>query len=92
MYFLNLGDNEVMKVRNLTLVKDPTYSSASYFITNYTANQDTLRIDEGALLHGTTAQRPAAPGIRIAQFYDTTLGKPIWWNGSTWKDATGATV
>lgn len=91
-YFLNLGDNEVVKVRNLTLVKDPTYSSASYFITNYTANQDTLRIDEGALLHGTTAQRPAAPGIRIAQFYDTTLGKPIWWNGSAWKDATGAAV
>lgn len=23
---------------------------------------------------------------------DTTLGKPIWWDGSSWKDATGTTV
>lgn len=40
---------------------------------------------------GTTAQRPSAvsPG---AQFYDTTLGKPIWYSGSAWKDAAGTTV
>lgn len=25
-------------------------------------------------------------------YYDTTLGKPIWWNGDGWVDATGATV
>jgi hypothetical protein len=25
-------------------------------------------------------------------YYDVTLGKPIWWNGSAWIDATGATV
>ena len=24
--------------------------------------------------------------------YDTTLGKPIWWNGTKWIDATGADV
>jgi hypothetical protein len=43
---------------------------------------------------GTTAQRPAglpADG-RSFQFYDTTLGKPVWFNGTVWKDATGATV
>ena len=26
---------------------------------------------------------------RTLPFYDTTIGKPIWWNGSTWIDATG---
>ena len=26
------------------------------------------------------------------QYFDTTLNKPIWWNGSAWVDATGATV
>lgn len=26
------------------------------------------------------------------QYYDTTLNKPIWWNGTNWVDATGATV
>lgn len=25
-------------------------------------------------------------------FYDTTLNKPKWWNGTNWVDATGATV
>lgn len=25
-------------------------------------------------------------------FFDTTLSKPCWWNGTGWKDATGATV
>lgn len=26
------------------------------------------------------------------QYFDTTLGKPIWWNNGKWVDATGATV
>ena len=25
-------------------------------------------------------------------FFDTTLGKPIWWDGSAWRDATGTSV
>lgn len=25
-------------------------------------------------------------------FFNETLGKPVWWNGSDWVDATGATV
>ena len=41
---------------------------------------------------GTTAQRPTV-GLYVGfQFFDTTLKKPIWWNGSAWVDATGATV
>lgn len=39
----------------------------------------------------TTAGRPSAP-TGGQMFFDSTLGKPIWWNGSNWKDATGATV
>lgn len=27
-----------------------------------------------------------------AMFFDSTLGKPIWWTGTAWVDATGATV
>jgi hypothetical protein len=26
------------------------------------------------------------------KYYDTTLGKPIWWNGTKWVDATGTDV
>lgn len=39
----------------------------------------------------TTAGRPSSP-TGGQMFFDSTLGKPIWWNGSNWKDATGATV
>jgi parallel beta-helix repeat protein len=41
---------------------------------------------------GTTAQRPTAGLLAGQQYWDTTLGKPIWWNGSVWKDAAGTTV
>lgn len=44
---------------------------------------------------GTTAQRPTAP-VLYQQYFDTTLGLPIWCDqvtpSVTWVDATGATV
>lgn len=47
----------------------------------------------------TTALRPSGVsvdyplGINVGHMvFDTTLGIPIWWTGSTWVDATGATV
>lgn len=42
-------------------------------------------------LAGNTASRPAAP-VMAEQYFDTTLGHPIWWNGTAWVDATGTTV
>lgn len=40
---------------------------------------------------GSTGSRPT--GTWIGQgYFDTTIGKPIWWNGSNWKDAAGTTV
>lgn len=41
---------------------------------------------------GTTANRPTLQLQIGQQFYDTTLGIPIWWNGSVWKNASGTTV
>ena len=44
---------------------------------------------------GTTANRPtsATTPLAIGQFYyDTTLDRPIWWNGTVWKNASGTTV
>jgi hypothetical protein len=40
---------------------------------------------------GATSTRPTLhqPG---ESFFDTTLNKPIWWNGSHWVDATGTIV
>lgn len=42
---------------------------------------------------GTSFVRPSASTVGAgAMWYDTTLGKPIWSNGSAWKDAAGTTV
>lgn len=39
----------------------------------------------------TTASRPTGMPAG-SMIYDTTLGKPIWYDGTVWKDATGAIV
>ncbi len=42
---------------------------------------------------GTTEERPSFYSIRIGfQYFDTTLEKPIWYNGTEWVDATGTSV
>ena len=42
--------------------------------------------------YGTTADRPLI-NLQIGQFYfDTTLGYPIWYDGTNWVDATGTVV
>jgi hypothetical protein len=47
-------------------------------------------------LSGTTAQRPVSTvqaALPIGQYYyDTTLDRPIFWNGTVWKKADGTTV
>jgi hypothetical protein len=43
-------------------------------------------------ISGTGAERPAVQ-LHIGQmFFDTTLGIPIWYNGTVWKNASGTTV
>lgn len=42
---------------------------------------------------GTTVNRPTlSVSYNGFQYYDITLNKPIWWNGSSWVDSTGTTV
>lgn len=60
----------------------------------YVAADGSLNLDKhlktGA---STTGNRPSAAAVGAgAQRYDTTLGMPIWSNGSVWKDAAGNTV
>ena len=38
---------------------------------------------------GVTALRPSSP-VAGLMYFDTTLGKPVWYSGSKWVDATGA--
>jgi len=39
----------------------------------------------------TTAARPGSPWTG-QQIYDTTIGRPAWWNGANWINAAGTTV
>ena len=41
---------------------------------------------------GTTANRPTERLEVGQQYFDTTLGIPIYWNGTVWKNASGTTV
>jgi Right handed beta helix region len=40
---------------------------------------------------GTTANRPASP-VLGQEYFDTTIKKPIWFNGTNWQDAAGNIV
>lgn len=52
---------------------------------------DYLGNPKDAKVTGSTSDRPV--DVKIGFFYkDTTLNKPIWWDGTNWVDATGATV
>ena len=44
-----------------------------------------------ALVAGDTPSRPAAP-VTGTMYFDTTLGQPIWYDGTGWVDATGTSA
>lgn len=37
---------------------------------------------------GVTAARPTNVALGF-EFFDTTLGYPVWWDGANWVDAAG---
>src|SRR5690606_14256426 len=39
-------------------------------------------------LTGPTSNRPGGVAVGTV-YFDTTLGKPVWWTGSDWVDAMG---
>ena len=42
-------------------------------------------------LNGVTANRPIS-SVAGQFYFDTTIGKPVWWNGTGFVDATGTYV
>ena len=40
-------------------------------------------------LNGTTANRPRT-SVMAQKYFDTTIGRPIYWNGSAWVDGAGS--
>ena len=42
------------------------------------------------VLSGATASRPSSGNWTGRQYFDTTLGKPVWWNGTKWVLSDGS--
>lgn len=49
-----------------------------------------LTADIGKLTSGTTANRPTVTTVGYP-YFDTTLGKVVWWNGTVWTSAADVT-
>lgn len=66
-------------------------ASETYMSDKVTSVEDILKNTVLKPENGSSSQRPASPLIG-KMFYDTTLSKPIWFDGTVWKDATGTEV
>ena len=92
-------------IRNNTLVKDivkyidyediPTLNMVANLggvSIEYIKGKPVISGDMYVSKMGTTQERPANIINKGFQYFDTTINKPIFWDGSKWIDATGATV
>jgi len=71
------------------------FDQFAYVLRLYFNQLDAYNAAASTPQHGDTANRPTQ-NLQIGQFYfDTdlgTTGKPIWYDGSDWVDATGTVV
>lgn len=85
------GD-QVYSTSTGTLSTTVSSSFAGFIVASHASNGIILsRPRSFDVTDGTTAQRPITVSVGFT-YFDTTLGKPIWWKGAVWVDATGATV
>ena len=86
------------KVRGELVLDNPPYTSNKPGAIIWNNEQKLPRFSNGIQYHDiqsvhntNTANRPTLVPTGYCCF-DNTINKPIWWNGSVWKDATGTTV
>ena len=94
------ADGENARMGRITLSYDETNQRNTYIYIGLKGPDDSgektnlFRIfPQGVwaqVYHGTTSQRPN--GIVGLCYFDETLGKPIWHNGTRWVDSTGTAV
>lgn len=63
---------------------------------SYVPGSDLALVDRKYSDRGRVGATAARPTLLLAdegfQYYDSTLKKPLWWNGTAWTDATGTAV
>lgn len=75
--------SQYVKLYNFNTDSTPTSGSSNFVTSGGVYN--------ALYKSGTTAQRPTTNLVVGMQYFDTTLGQPIWWNGTAWVDALGNT-
>lgn len=86
------GYPEGVVTANLGSIFIRTDGSVGSFLYVKTSTGNTGWRNMQTVSSGTTASRPTGSLPVGFQYFDTTLNKPIWWNGSVWKDSSGTTV
>ena len=84
--FFGIEGNIMIEDINNTYVPILNVAGNAYYNSNYEHI-----IIGAAKKQGTTAQRPTNVDVGF-DYFDATLGKPIYWNGTVWVDATGTPV
>lgn len=81
------------KILTDCVIADNSFNSVTTNYQNIDAATQLNNLFEPSLVErvATTATRPIGKFVG-ERLFDSTLGKPIWWNGTAWKDATGTTV
>jgi hypothetical protein len=79
-----------------TEYKQPYFDDYSKVLRLYFAQIDSFTQAIAIPPSGTTANRPVdnvQVPLSVGQYYfDTTLGRPIFWNGTAWINASGTVV
>ena len=76
----------------LSLIYIFIYSKTFILNTNYNKNNNKFYIKINNYIIDGNKLSIDFDNLKGTYYFDTTLGKPIWWNGTAWVDATGATV
>jgi len=78
---------------NQLLIININSAGAIYLVDNNSPSfpeSYSIRRNYNIVYSGENWQRPDSHSRQLGKIYfDTTLGKPIWWNGTDWVDANG---
>lgn len=88
---LDLNQANAVNVAKIAALKPSTATAAAAGSTTIDAAQVITIVYTYVFLGGPTANRPTSP-TSYSIYFDTTLGFPVWWTGTAWVDAAGATT
>ena len=87
---LTLGGHPCITVINPVLLNDPTDLMDTATYNRYKSGYVVLILNQNERA-GSSGARPSYPQLGN-EYFDTTLNKPVYWNGTNWIDSSGNTV